>query len=230
MTDLSSRIRAAAKRKGGLNWLSKAIGVPRRTLGNWLTGTSPKPLALKKIAEVTEVSLDWLLTGDGYPDEDGFSVALKRVERERLAREEREAKGDAEFHEGFSKALERVERERLATEEREAKEDAEFHDGLSKALERIVKHATSPRTAPDTSDIRRRIVSGIKKAHKEAKITLHPDDVALIGMEMFATLTQRVRDFSDAYEVDFALSHLMHNLMRELEDARNEPGSGKHSA
>lgn len=71
MTDLPSRIRLAAERAGGLKWLSEEIDVPRKTLGNWLTGTNPKPEALKRIAEATNVSLDWLITGEGQPDAQG---------------------------------------------------------------------------------------------------------------------------------------------------------------
>lgn len=67
MTDLPSRIRTAAENAGGLKWLSEEIGVPRKTLGNWLTGTNPKPDALRRIAEATKVSLQWLVTGEGDP-------------------------------------------------------------------------------------------------------------------------------------------------------------------
>lgn len=65
MPDLADRLREAAERIGGLNELSKKVGVPRRTLGNWLSGRTPKPDALRRIADAAGVSLEWLITGQG---------------------------------------------------------------------------------------------------------------------------------------------------------------------
>ncbi len=105
MEDLGDRIRLAAARVGGLNELAKIIAVPRRTLGNWLTGTSPKPGALEAIARNAAVSLDWLLTGEGYPDENEFSVAMKKHERNSPS-EERVSDDEAQAM--FSAAMRRV--------------------------------------------------------------------------------------------------------------------------
>lgn len=65
MGNLSDRIREAAEEIGGLKRLSELIGVPRRTLGNWLTGTQPKPGHLRRIADETGVTLQWLISGEG---------------------------------------------------------------------------------------------------------------------------------------------------------------------
>jgi len=97
MSGIGERIRTAANEVGGLNRLSDMIAVPRRTLGNWLTGTTPKPEALRKIAEVADVSLSWLITGQGdmYP--------LERREREAAKERERQ-----EFERAFSKGMSRL--------------------------------------------------------------------------------------------------------------------------
>lgn len=65
MSGIEERIREASELVGGLKALAKATDIPRRTIGNWLIGTRPKPEGLQKIAEVTGVNLNWLITGDG---------------------------------------------------------------------------------------------------------------------------------------------------------------------
>jgi len=77
METLGERIRKASDRVGGLNKLAKLVDVPRRTLGNWLTGANPKPEALRKIAEVTGVDARWLLTGEGGMLETSPKVTTK---------------------------------------------------------------------------------------------------------------------------------------------------------
>lgn len=107
----------------------------------------------------------------------------------------------------------------------------DFHDAFAKSLEKLMaKPAAVEREMPDTVAIRRHIMELVRSAHKEARITVRSDDIAVVAMEVFATLTQRVRDLSDAKEVDLALSHLMHNLSTELAKARAKPGTGKRSA
>lgn len=202
MTDLASRIKIAADRVGGLKWLSERIDVPRRTLGNWLTGTNPKPAALQAIAKVTGVSLDWLMTGEGDPDDDGFAISMRRLQRSNAADIASSEAASAEFDEVFSRVLRAA-----GGYENDAK-----------------------RREPDTAPVRRKVLDLVRSAHHAAGITLRQDDLTIIAMDVFATLTQRVRDMNDGSEVDLVLSHLMHNLQRELEDAKSEPGTGKHSA
>ncbi len=81
MSDLAERLKEAAELVGGLNELAKRVDVPRRTLGNWLSGRTPKPEALKRIADATGVSLEWLITGDGRKIEEdpGFSKAMQKL-------------------------------------------------------------------------------------------------------------------------------------------------------
>lgn len=114
MSDLPDRIRAAAATVGGLNQLSALIGVPRRTLGHWLQGRNPKPDHLKNIAKVSGVSIDWLVTGEGRPDEDAFSAAMKKVKRDQDSRQQLDPdyvrfrpadESDEEFRHAFNKGL-----------------------------------------------------------------------------------------------------------------------------
>lgn len=130
MTDLSHRIRIAAERIGGLKQLSDQLPVPRRTLGNWLSGRSPKPEALRKIASLTDVSLDWLLTGEGEADEDGIAVLLRRAERQRVV-DETAAK---EFSEGLAKGLARIEARRLAGDHQELASTIEVRRRVMRAV------------------------------------------------------------------------------------------------
>ena len=85
MTDLASRIRIAAAKGGGLKWLSNEIGVPRRTLGNWLAGRNPKPEALRKVAGATGVNLHWLITGEGDQHTRGARLIVQRSPNRKAA-------------------------------------------------------------------------------------------------------------------------------------------------
>lgn len=63
---LSNRIRECAKIVGGGNELSRRTGIKRRTLEDYMTAKSePKARALASIAIASEVSLDWLILGEG---------------------------------------------------------------------------------------------------------------------------------------------------------------------
>jgi len=69
LNDLSERLRYCANKVGSGNQLSRITGVSRRALENWLTGKAePKALVAVLIAEKAEVSLKWLLTGEGGPE------------------------------------------------------------------------------------------------------------------------------------------------------------------
>ena len=45
--------------------IARRIGVPHATIRNYFQGRLPAPEVLIKIANETNVSLNWLLTGDG---------------------------------------------------------------------------------------------------------------------------------------------------------------------
>jgi phage repressor protein C with HTH and peptisase S24 domain len=101
MNELKDRIREAASETGGLKRLSELLPVPRRTLGNWLEGVQPKPEALERIAEVTGVSLGWLVSGEGDKFETAVSRAIRQLEGAQI-----ETRWDAEEAEGaFGKGV-----------------------------------------------------------------------------------------------------------------------------
>jgi len=77
VSSLPERIHEAAALVGGLAELARLGGFPRRSLGNWLEGRQPKPAALRKIAEVTGVGLNWLVTGEGSKFESDLGRALR---------------------------------------------------------------------------------------------------------------------------------------------------------
>lgn len=61
----SQRLRIAVQAAGGLFKVSQSSRVPKRTLGNYMDGTSdPKAYTLQAIARATGKSVDWLLGGD----------------------------------------------------------------------------------------------------------------------------------------------------------------------
>ncbi|MBL4800895.1 MAG: helix-turn-helix domain-containing protein [Emcibacter sp.] len=60
------RLKEAAQLVGGPDALAKKSGVPRRTLGNYISGdTEPKLGGLTAISEATGTSLEWLARGEG---------------------------------------------------------------------------------------------------------------------------------------------------------------------
>ncbi|KQI67974.1 hypothetical protein AN189_12910 [Loktanella sp. 3ANDIMAR09] len=62
--NLADRIKICVDRANSGEVYAKAIGIPRRTLGNYLAGVSePKASVLAKMAQVSGVSVDWLVTG-----------------------------------------------------------------------------------------------------------------------------------------------------------------------
>lgn len=51
---------------GGLRAYSEASGLSERTIANWVSAKSePKAMGLKQLAEITGVSLNWLISGKG---------------------------------------------------------------------------------------------------------------------------------------------------------------------
>lgn len=80
---LGERIREASENAGGLNRLADAIDTPRRTLGDWVSGSSePKASALGKIAQATGVNMNWLVLGEG--DKERGSLAAQTTIDEAL--------------------------------------------------------------------------------------------------------------------------------------------------
>lgn len=68
MEIFGDRIKQAATVVGGLNSLAKAIGMPRRTLGDQIGGKFEVKLSFViEVAKVTGYSVNWLATGEGEP-------------------------------------------------------------------------------------------------------------------------------------------------------------------
>ncbi|MBB3963528.1 helix-turn-helix domain-containing protein [Rhizobium metallidurans] len=195
MSELADRIRIAAKRVGGLNRLAQQIEVPRKTLGNWLAGTSPKPDAVRKIASVSDVSLDWLISGEGDPDEDGYAVLARRTDKKI--------------------------QDQMSPEE--------FSEGLRRGLERLTG-SNQPTPAQPSVDVKREVIRAVRQTYDDAAVTAAGDDIALVAMDIFATLTSRVRDIDDESEVRMVLTHLIHHLKHDLREAARNPGHGKREA
>ena len=69
MSEVGARIKEAATKVGGLNKLAALIDMPRRTLGDKLSGRSEPELSLiVKVARVTNVRLEWLADNEGPRD------------------------------------------------------------------------------------------------------------------------------------------------------------------
>lgn len=65
MSDIGRRIKEAAENVGGMNKLAEITGIPRRTLGDHVSGaTEPKASALAAIAGATKVDLNWLVLNE----------------------------------------------------------------------------------------------------------------------------------------------------------------------
>ncbi|MBD8554879.1 helix-turn-helix domain-containing protein [Rhizobium sp. CFBP 8762] len=78
--------------------------------------------------------------------------------------------------------------------------------------------------------LKRGIMTIVSEVHSDAGIFLPPDEVALIGMEIYAELKSTVADLDDAEEVDLALAHIRHKLKRSALNAIQNPGLGKAEA
>lgn len=66
METIGDRVKEAAKVVGGLNSLAKTIGIPRRTLGDQISGKFKVKLPLvMDVAAATGFSANWLMTGEG---------------------------------------------------------------------------------------------------------------------------------------------------------------------
>ena len=67
---IGARIREARARKGySQTKLAQLLGIPPQNVSDWERGVvTPSSKNLRKLAEVLEVSLDWLVTGKGSPE------------------------------------------------------------------------------------------------------------------------------------------------------------------
>lgn len=81
-----------------------------------------------------------------------------------------------------------------------------------------------------TLGLRRRILRDVTAIYAASGLALKDDDNAVAAMDIMLTLSNQVRDMTDAKEVELALAQLLHNLKRDLAKAAAEPGSGKRSA
>lgn len=91
---------AMARRRVKLRELSKATGIPYRSLQNYCLGTSAVPApALARIAEALDVSADWLLLGtEPKLDKETIEVVLEffdSVVRPEMDSKDRSAAADA---------------------------------------------------------------------------------------------------------------------------------------
>lgn len=81
-SDFASRIDFAIEKIGGLSKASALIGTSLPTIGRWKDGTSdPKMSNMSAFAKAAGVSLDWLMTGKGNPD-DGSTQYITNTNRE----------------------------------------------------------------------------------------------------------------------------------------------------
>ncbi|MBA5776134.1 helix-turn-helix transcriptional regulator [Stappia sp. F7233] len=66
MKTVGERVKEAAKAVGGLNALAKIVGMPRRTLGDQISGKFEVKLSfIVDVARATGVTVNWLATGEG---------------------------------------------------------------------------------------------------------------------------------------------------------------------
>ncbi|APY14758.1 MULTISPECIES: helix-turn-helix domain-containing protein [unclassified Brucella] len=66
METIGDRVKRAANTLGGLNSLAKVIGMPRRTLGDQISGKYEVKLNfIVEVARTTGFSVTWLATGEG---------------------------------------------------------------------------------------------------------------------------------------------------------------------
>lgn len=90
MSTIGDRVREAAKEVGGLNSLSKLIDMPRRTLGDQISGRYEVKLSfMVEVAKATGFSIEWLATGLGPKQPEKAKQAKLSVREdyfERLAR------------------------------------------------------------------------------------------------------------------------------------------------
>ncbi|MGO4558283.1 helix-turn-helix domain-containing protein [Mesorhizobium sp. 2RAF21] len=200
MSELADRIKEAADEVGGLNKLAELIGAPRRSLGNWLRGTKPKPKVLQGIADVAEVNLAWLISGLGEK--------FAREKLDRIAQEERQRR---EFDAILSHGMRAVDQHRR---ELDPLYDMEIR-------------ARAPRVDVVLLERMARLV---EEVHKDVGIRITPAKISAEAGVLYNELMARLFNQSDAEEIEAILPQLRHFLRKRLEQATAEPGTGKRSA
>jgi transcriptional regulator with XRE-family HTH domain len=87
--------------------IARKIGIPYQTVKNYLAGRLPKPDVLVKISDATNVSIHWLLTGEGEKrlrgKGDGFDL-MRRIQEI----EKKLSPADREFAEQLLSVLKHV--------------------------------------------------------------------------------------------------------------------------
>ena len=79
-TGLRERIGFAIKKIGGQKAASLALGISTRSISSYMTGDAePKLLISQRLAELADVSLDWLATGEGMPEKDNLDEMVKDI-------------------------------------------------------------------------------------------------------------------------------------------------------
>lgn len=75
----SDRLMKLMKEKGMTKYrLSKTAGCSATTVANWLGGTEISPSYLKKLSEIFDVSVDYLM---GFGEMDGIKMENKHLDR-----------------------------------------------------------------------------------------------------------------------------------------------------
>lgn len=203
MSTLADRIREAAAEVGGLNRLAEEAGISRRTLGNWLTGTSPKPDGLSRIARVTGVRLEWLLNDEGPKFDFSLEEALASLDfDERPDPEELE---EAEI--SFARAVEAME-----------------------FVADVAPPPVNPDRLHGDEWLFGELGKIVVKEHKAARQALPPEKVAVEAVLLYHELSGMVRDVTDRRTVEVVLPLLAENLRERLREAEAEPGTGKREA
>jgi transcriptional regulator with XRE-family HTH domain len=211
LKSLGDRIKEAAEEVGGLNNLALKIDVPRRTLGNWLRGTRPRPEALSKIANATSVSLDWLVSGEGEKIGGSWSAA-------------------------FSNAMARLDRDQPTLSDIEA-EKAAAARLFAQAMERL--GAATPSHEPNSALGQHRagvidvvllqeLHDTVQAVYAECKRTPPPRAVTADAGDLYNELSGMVSDITDRAVVAALLPIVRERFKERIE--RAEPGSSKAEA
>lgn len=81
-----------------------------------------------------------------------------------------------------------------------------------------------------TRALRRRVMQEVREIYAATGLVTQDEEPALVAMDVFRDLMERVQDASDTKEIELVLAQLVHNLEKELRLAKAEPGKTKRSA
>lgn len=201
MSGLGERIREAADEVGGLKRLAENIDVPRRTLGNWLSGTQPKPEHLQRIADTTGVSLQWLISGEGQKKADAVSA---------MARLAKLTENPGHF----------------TNEEFEELVQSCFNAAMRKA---DIATREAPQAPAVDIVLLQRLSDVVQAVFIECKQSAPPRAITAEAGNLYNELLQMVVDAQDEEVVLAILPVLRARFKKRLEEAAAQPGSGKRS-